>query len=179
MRHATLVLLGIQVAFGLLLPALQPSSPPTISLAVQKLAVADMGRCYDELCDLEGYGANGLSGRLEEAAEKFHSFVTARQPIMQWAAQQWLRHHVAPHLPVDIAPSEPAPLSLRSALAPMQPWSITAKAFKTDPRKTVALAWRFVVLWMGRRVPMLKQRRHRCTLAPTLLELASAYSALR
>ena len=129
-----------------------------------------------QLCDLE---AHGLSGRLEEGMEKLRGWAQSRQLLVRWGANKWAEHHLLPHVP-HLRPFAEPELTLRSALAPIEPWHLTRNVLRSAPGKVIALFWQFCLLWAARSLPLPARvsRRRRRLLAPTLMELASAYDVL-
>lgn len=165
------------------LPHFQPAPPPraTVAHAVQRLAVSDASRCWGELCDLEGDTAQDC---LFGGVVKLEMWMKSREPILRWATNLWVQHHLLPVLPAGAKarmPQQSQELTLFGALAPIGPWQLTRVAFRTSPRKVVAVLAQFAQMWVSRLLlpaEVARQRRRRA-LAPTLMELAAAYDALR
>ena len=160
----------------------QAQQAPSVALAVQRLAFSDASRCLDDLCYCE---ARGLSGRLEERFEKMQTWVTSRELLVRWAVSRWAEHHVRtiklpPLLTLLLRPPA-GQLTLTKALAPVQPWRLTRAGLRASPAKTLAILWQFCLLWVSKcLLPAdVAQARRRRQLAPTLMELATAYDALR
>ena len=154
-------------------PVASPS-PPSVASAVKRLAMRDASRCMDELCDIQ---AHSLSERLTEGAAKLSYFLQTREPLVRWAAHTWAQHHLP-----SVAPAlrQPPELTLGSALKHIGPWHLTRTAFVSAPGRVVKVLLRCCVLWANRLLPTeAARRRRRRVLAPTLMDIASAYDALR
>ena len=166
------------------LPLSQAPSSPSVARAVQRLAVLDALRAVDELCEVEG---TCVQDRLSVGATKLAAWLESRELIIRWAVNKWTTHHFLPLLP-DIAKAhiprrtttEPG-LTLGRALAPIGPWTLARMALRTSPRKAIWICRQFLSMWASRLLlpaEVARQRRER-KLAPTLMELAAAYDALR
>lgn len=153
---------------------------PSSASAVQRLAISDASRCYNELCNVEAEGLHAV----EEGIVKAHAFIRSRTPLISWATSMWVDNHVRPNLPPVVAGwlyprGRPETITLRNALKPISVVQLTRSCLVAAPGRTIAVLWELSMLWASRRLQLPGSLARRQLRRDRALErLASAYEAM-